>query len=291
VSERIRKAQAQVAEREHLQRVRMQLVPQAATLEQAVNVAARELQREQADVDRLGGGVIGFLNDLLSGQLSREQLEVQQAAARLREAVAARNVVRDQIAAHERRITELASADAELAAARAEREQELLGSDSPIKADLQELDIQVMSIDIELVPFHEAVVAGHAALAALAELIKLLQEAAAAQPNRKRAEHARGVVGEVEGKLRVFESEVSDLASFEHAIPDAHRGDLELGPWIEQLLAARADRGERIASAHDDLSLRISRLRARLEAVRTRHDELAARRAAILAKRIDLLTR
>lgn len=282
--ERMRVAQAAIVEREHLARVKAQLVPQLGAATERVNVLARELQKEQADVDRLGNGVMGFLNELRGGQMTREQLELQTAAAKLREAVAMRDAKRDQLIALDRRVAELAHADAELAAARAEKERLLLGGDSPIKAELEELDIQMMSIDIELVPLREAVVAGHAALAALAELVTMLDTT----PNKKHIQATRGHAGETEAKLRLFETELGDLAGLPIDVPATHPGDDELDDWIVALLKS-GDRETKLAAGRTDLSARIARLRTRLETVRARHDELAVRHAAILAKRSELI--
>ena len=282
--DRLRAARAAIGEREHLLRVKAALVPQLAAQDHIVQQRAHELRVEQADVDRLGGGVIGFLNELLGGQLSREQLEAQTAAARLREATAMRDILRDQLIANDRRIAELANAEAELELARADKEALLLATNSQIKAELDEIDIQLTSIDIELVPLHEAVVAGHAALAGLAELVKTLDEAALASPSRKRAEMARGLAGEAEARLRVFEAELSDIASFELPIPETQPGDAQLDDWVDALLKTRD-----ILVGREDLTARIARLRARIEPVRVRHDELAARRAAMVGKRADLI--
>jgi hypothetical protein len=281
--ERLRAAQAALAEREHLAHVKAELAPQLQAEDQRVQQRTHALRREQADVDRLGSGVLGFLNELLGGQLSREQREVAEAAARLREAIAARDVVRDQLASTDARLAELANADVELAAARAAKEAELVRTGSPLVAELDELDIQAMAIDIELVPLHEALVAGHAALAALAAVVLGLDVLEGG--GRKQAS---GLIGDADGKLRVFEAELADLAGLPLELPQGAPGDADLAAWVDALLG-RGDRDARLAAAREDLAARIARLRTRLEPIRARHDELAGRRAALVTRRAELI--
>ncbi|HEU0032107.1 MAG TPA: hypothetical protein VFQ53_15845 [Kofleriaceae bacterium] len=286
--ERLRAAQAAIAEREHLLRVRAQLASQLATQDQRVQQLTLEHRREQADVDRLGKGVIAFLNDLLGGQLAREQREAYEALVRLQEAAAMRDALRRQIESLDTRVSQLASAEADLEAARTDKEADLRRSGAPIAADLQELDIQIMSIDIELVPLHEAVVAGHAALAGLAVLVQMLNDASAGVETKKR--DAKGIAGDAEAKLKIFETEMADLAPLPLDIPAADPADVELDDWLSALLKD-GDRTRRLAAASADLTGRIARLRARLEPVRARHDELSARRQRIVESRAMLVMR
>lgn len=272
--------------------MRTNLAAQLARQEEVVAAIRRTVEREQADVDRLGRGVMGFLNELLGGQLTREQAELAQAAAQLHEAVAMRDSLRGQIAAYDQRIAQLAGVEQELATLRADKERALLASDSPVKAQLDDLEIQMMSIDIELVPVHEAVVAGHAALAELAELVALIESLAdEATSARKRTQLGRGAIGETNAKLTTFEAELTDLAAFQIEVSPGDPTDRDLDHWLATVIDDRGDRATRITAARGGLGERIARLRARLEPVRKRHDELAARRQALSNQRADLIAR
>jgi hypothetical protein len=294
VDDRLRAANAAAAERVHLAHLKASLVSEVVSHQDRVQQLAAELERERADVERMTSGLLGFLGDVLgvgAEELSREQREAYEAQVRLREAVAAREQLRTQLATIEQRLARLtpSAIETELRGARAAKEAELLEHRGPKGAELVELGIRITSLDIELVPLEEAVRAGDAALAALAEIIGALDQAQRPSKKDKHVDRARGLAGEAEAKLAVFHRAVDELANpdggmdgFARLIEPADR-ERFIDSWLKQLFSSG------IETARTDLVERLERLRASMVPLRTRRDDLAKRRASFVADRERLL--
>src|SRR5687767_492765 len=96
--ERLHAPQPSIAERDHHVRVRGLLFQDIKTEEARVAQLAKELRYEQADVERLTNGIMGFIERILDdGQLAREQREVLEAQTRLREAQGGLEMLRQQV--------------------------------------------------------------------------------------------------------------------------------------------------------------------------------------------------
>jgi hypothetical protein len=289
--ERLRAANAAATERDHLVRLQSSLVGEVAREQQRVQQLAAELRREQQDVERLTKGVSGFLGQLLSPEtLSREQHEAFEAEARLREAVASRDQLRTQAVSVDSRLAALvpAAIAAELRAARADKETALRDEGGEAAANLQEFAVQLSSIDIELIPLEDAVASGDAALAVLAELAAAIDRARAdAKLDKREAQENRGLAGEAQARLTVFHRALGELAApGDLFVPpsDVTPDDAFADGWIKALFG-RGDAAARMAAARASIVERLERIHARLIPVRARHDELAARRAALAAER------
>ncbi|MEJ7599585.1 MAG: hypothetical protein WKG01_16885 [Kofleriaceae bacterium] len=293
LDDRLRAANAAATERVHLAHLKTSLSTELANQNQRVQRLARELDRERQDVAALQTGVAGFLHDVLglgAEQMAVEQREALEAQVRLREAVATRDQLRSQVEAIDSRLAALTPAklEAELRAARAEKEAHLLEHDASSGAELTELDIRTTSLDIELVPLHEAVQTGGAALAVLAELIATIDQARAPSKRDKHVDRARGLAGEAQGKLVVFHRAVDELAipdnaqPFTHSIEPSDRAPF-VDPWLRLLFASG------LTPARQELVDRHERLRHQLAPILARRDELAGRRETLVAARDHLL--
>jgi hypothetical protein len=282
--ERLRAAKAGVAERARLVEARPQLAAQLAHQEQIVAQHQGIYARKQAEVDRLARNVGTFLNELLGGRSSRDEQEALEAAARLNEAHTAMVALREQLAQHDARIAQLASAPLDLAAARADKEKEL---GPRATAALQDLEIQVMAIDIELAPLQDAITKGTTALAAVVDLANGLDEIATLDESRKIVKATRARAAETEDKLRVFEQSVDELA-IGLELPRETPGDADLSAWTDALFL-RGDLQQRIAAARAELGARIDRIRPRIAAIEARHREVSARRSALFGQRDELI--
>ena len=294
VDDRLRAANAAAAERVHLAHLKASLSAEVIAHQERVQQLATELERERADVERLSSGLLGFLGDVLgvgAAELDREQREAYEAQVRLREAVAARDQLRSQLQTIEQRLGQLtpAAIETELRAARAAKEAELVEYRAPGGAELVDLGIRITSLDIELVPLEEAVRAGDVAVAAISEILAALDHAQRPSKKDKHVDRARGLAGEAEGKLAVFHRAVDELANpdggmdgFATLIAPADRARFMDG-WLKLLFASG------IEAARTELIERLERVRASLSPIRTRRDELATRRASLVAAREQLL--
>jgi len=291
--ERLRVVTAAIAEREHLLRVRGLLAQDIANEDKRVQQLAVELKYERADVERLTTGVMGFLQTILAGEdaLAKEKREVAEAQARLREAQGSLDMLKQQAAGVEARLAQLVPArlEAELAAARAAREDALVHSGTHAGAQLQDLAIRIESIDIELVPLSDAVVAGDAAFKAVAEILAVL-DAVATKTVELGSKRAEALAGQAQAKLVVFHRALSEVATASFADPfDVDPTDTTFADaWVKGLFG-KGTRDERLANARAPMVARVERVGALLVPLRARHDELAARRTALLAERQRLV--
>lgn len=291
--ERIGAAAAAIAEREHLVRVRDILLHDVDNEQRRVTQLAAELSFEKADVERLTTGVMGFIETILSadGQLEKEKAEVLEAQARLAEAEHYLDGLRAQVRTIEARLGQLVPAQlaAELAAARAAREEALVRSNTPEGAALGDLAIRIESIDIELVPLADAVSAGEAAFQAVAKIIGTL-DAVAANTFVFGSKPAESLAGDAQAKLVGLHRALGEVASasFDDR-PDLDPSDLAFADaWVKALFA-KGSREERLAAARAPMVARIERITAVLAPLRARRDELAARRLALVNERTALL--
>nr|MBA3457119.1 hypothetical protein [Deltaproteobacteria bacterium] len=156
---------------------------------------------------------------------------------------------------------------------------------TPGGATLIDLGVRIESIDIELVPLEDAVAAGTAAAAQLFEVLDAL--------GRDGAAPSKGLVGDAQAKITVFQRAVDQLAApddtrppFSNAISDEDRQPW-VDAWLKQLFGS-GDRGTRIAQARTAVLNRLARLKEQLDPVQARRDELAARRSD-LATQYDRL--
>jgi hypothetical protein len=275
---------AAVAERAQLLEARPPLAAQLAQQQQLVAQLGAVLAHEQSDLDRFAHNVNNFLHDLLGGRPTQAEVDVKEAAERLRLAHERKFALEHELAALDARLAQLASAPGDLAGARADKEKEL---GPRTIAELQELDIQVMSIDIELAPLQDAMTAGTAALAAVVDLGNGLDELVTHDEARKVVKATRAQAESTEEKLRAFEHQLSELA-IGTELPPAHAGDTELSAWSEALFH-RGNLAGRITAAREDLGARIVRLRARIAPIEARHRELSARRSAVFGQRDEII--
>jgi chromosome segregation ATPase len=293
VEDRLSKITAAIAEREHLLRVRTQLASDLANEDNRVQQLAVELQYERNDVARLTTGVMGFLETILAGDgaLEKEKREAAEAEARLREAQGSLDELRRQAAGVDARLAQLVPSqlEAELAAARAAREEALMRSGSTAGVQLQDLAIRIESIDIELVPLADAVVAGDAAFQALAEILAIL-DGVATQRVQLNDHKAKAMAGDAQAKVLSFHRALGEIATapFEDRIALDPTDATFADAWVKGLFG-KGTREERIAKARTPMVARIERIGSLLAPLRARHDELAGRRAALLAERQKLV--
>jgi len=296
--QRLEAATAAIAEREHLVRVRDLLAKDVANEEVRVQQLAGQLRSEQADVHRLTHGVMGFINDILDdGQLEQEKREVMEAQIRLKEAQGSLEMLRAQMQGVIDRLTQLVPAQlqAELVAARAAKEESLMRSGTTLGAELQDIAIRIESIDIELIPLADAVGTGSAAFSAIAEILSLLDAVnaplnVAAIPFDTAAKKAKALAGEAQAKIVLFHRALTDVAtsSFGDRLDVDPSDTMFADDWIRDLFSKRTPQ-ERLANARSSMVARIERINAVLGPLRARHDELATRRAKLVADRQKLV--
>lgn len=287
-----------LVEHQNVAHARDLLARDVAAEDQRVQQLTAELMRERRDVEELTRGVLGFLASLaLADEVEREQREAMEAEVRLREALTSRDGLRAQLASLDARLAARSRAqlEADLRAAREAKEAALLEYGGPESAQLQDLAIRIESIDIELVPLEDAVTTGSAAIAGLSQILTLLDRARAA-PDRG-ADHvneAKGIVGDTQARITLFQRAVDALAApddvtppYANAISDEDRQPFA-DAWIKRLFGS-GDRSNRLEHAHAALLDRLHRIQAQLAPVRTRRDELAVRRAEIRARYDQLL--
>jgi hypothetical protein len=287
--DRLRAANAANIERERLLKVRLQLAAELTGAEQQVQRLARDLGKELADVQKLSGGVQGFLNELIGGdRLAKEQREVYDADARYKQAMQARDELLAKVTNVDSRLAVLStdSIARELREARAQKELEVRNGGGARAAALLELDVRLESIDIELIPLENALGSGHAALAKLAEIITFLDSAADDRDSKKRA----GVTGEAQARMITFRTALDELASGgTDPVYDRRPTESFADNWVRALFGPGNFPG-RLAAARASITERIDYVRAKLADVRKRYDELAGRRAGVAQERDQLLT-
>ncbi|MBA3394311.1 MAG: hypothetical protein H0T89_16820, partial [Deltaproteobacteria bacterium] len=181
----------------------------------------------------------------------------------------------------------------ELRAATAAREATLIEQGTPTGATLQELAIQLESIDIELVPLEDAVAAGNAALATLARIVVACDAALTGGLTRDDAAKARGIAGEAQAQITVFARSLGELAMSTLDDPLAKPASLDeppfADPWVRALFGS-GPAADRITAARTSMLQRLERVRAVFNPMHARYQDLATRRAALVRERERLLT-
>jgi len=291
--DRLRAATAAIREREHLVHVHQRLATDLMEHERRVQALRAEWQHERADVERVTTGVMGFLSTILGTDVAKEQREAAEAEARLHEAMGSVALLREQLRSIEARLAALvpAALDRELAAARAAQEEALRARGGADAAALQELAIQIESIDIELIPLADALAAGDAVLAPLAEILAALDaatettyEGAAAYADR-----ARALAGEAQARMLVFQRALGELAAPAAEEPEILDEGAFADAWVRALFGA-GQPFDRLVTARADMAARLERVHARLAPLRARYHELAARRAERVRERDRIIT-
>lgn len=271
-----------------LHKHRAAMLGEAVAADQRVLALQNTLAKEQGDVAALREGVLGFLQSLAStDEMQKEQREALEAAARLREGVAARDALYRQIAALDARI---ASHDPlelvrEEAAKRASAEVATLASRERSE-QLLELDARIEAIDYELVPLTDALQAGHAARGELVEIIQAIDEAKR-EPVRApvlRERTARGMLGEAHAAALGFYAALDALPAPDDTSPRIvdSVGYEDRVSYVDDMLPRLTAGGHaaRLDEARAVIAGRIGRLQALLDLVRARHAEVAQRRLA-----------
>lgn len=273
----------------HLHRLRTGLLAEAVAADQRVVALKDVLAKEQADVAALREGFLGFLQSLaMTDEMSNEQREAAEAATRLREGVAARDALYQQIDAIDARIAAFDPVQlAREQAAKNVTAEIAEVSQRDIAEQLLELGARIEAIDYELGPLGDALAAGHAAVNALIEIVHAIDEAKR-EPVRApvlRERTARGMLGEAHAKALGFYAELDALPAPDDTSPrlvDQLTYEDKSSPVddVVPLLLAAGAHADRLDNARATVVGRIERLSALVDRVRTRHAEVSQRRLA-----------
>ena len=292
--ERVRAAHATAAERTRLLGIRDALAPDLAEAEAETTKLEAKLADEQRDVRRYEGGVWAFLYGVFAdrqARLTKEQREALEAEAKLREAMALRDRLREEVASLEARIAGFANADAELAAARSAKHAAVLASGGAIARELDAITGQLGATDAEHTAVDEALAAGDRAKAALDKLVEVLDSAKAwgwadiasdsfliSWAKRNKLDEARAIAGEAQAEISVFRRELGDigiaLATELDALADHHRF---LDVWFDNIFSDFSVQN-RIGEALNTTKLALDQVVTTIAGLQHRRGELAARR-------------
>lgn len=299
--ERIRAAVTAQDERDHLVRVRADLASDLAMAESRVSELAASLAEEERDVARYERGVWAFLYDVFAdreARLTREQLEAAAAAARLTEAKAARDRLREECAALDSRIAAHADVDTQLAAARTAKHAALIASGSPAGEELERIAEELGRLDSHRQATDEALAAGAKAQDLLVRLAAALasahswgtvdiwtDSALVSWAKRDKLDEARGIAGQAQAALLVFQRELADVG----VALDAQVGDLAdhhrfLDVWFDNIFSDFSVQS-RIAEAQDTTTQAKTRVAQSIEWLRAQKASFDARVAELTAMR------
>lgn len=273
-----------------LQKQRASLLAEAVHADQRVIELQNVLAKEQDDVAQLRQGVLGFLQSLaMTDEMSNEQREAAEAAARLREGLAERDALYRRIAELDARITayDPVQLAREEAAKKASEELASVAQSRDVAEQLLELAVRIEAIDYELGPLTDAVVAGTLASNELFDVIRAIDEAKR-EPVRApvlNERSARGMLGEAHAAALGFHAAVEVLPA-----PDDHTPRIadtlefqDRSSPVDDILPRLLARGPvpaRLDDARAAVIARIERLQKLLEEVRVRHAEVSQRRLA-----------
>ena len=303
--ERIRAARAALAERERLVAMRDALAADVAEAERERGALAAKCAEEQRDVERYDHGVWAFLYGLFKdreARLTKEQLEAAAAETKLLEATSACVRLREEVERIVGRIAALASADGELAAARAAKQLLLAEMGSPSAAELDGIAHELATGDAEGQALDEALAAGDRAMASLARLLEVLGSARnwgtfdilsdsmlASWAKRERLDEARGIAGAAQAELTVLARELGDvgiaLDSELASLADHHRF---IDVWFDNIFSDLSVQS-RIRDAVDTTQRTLAQVSEKVGQLRGRRGQLAARAAELTAARDRLL--
>lgn len=284
----------------HLHKLRVGLLAEAVAADQRVVALKEVLAKEQDDVAELRSGVLGFLQSLaMTDEMSKEQREAAEAAARLREGIAAREALYKQIDAVDAQIAayDPVQLAREQAAKKANAEIAEV-SQRDIAEQLLELGARIEAIDYELGPLSHALAAGQAAVNALIEVVHEIDEAKR-EPVRApvlRERTARGMLGDAHAKAIGFYTELDSLPApddFSPRFVDQVSFEDRASPVddVLPLLLAAGAHAARLDNARASVAGRIERLSAMVDRVRTRHAEVSQRRLAFEHQRARVRAR
>lgn len=273
-----------------LHKQRATLLAEAVQADQRVVVLQNALAKEQADVAQLREGILGFLQSLaMTDEMSNEQREAAEAAARLREGLAARDALYRQIAELDAKIAayDPVQLAREEAAKRATEEVASLAKNRDLAEQLLELAVRIEAIDFELGPLTDAVKAGTTASNELFDVIRAIDEAKR-EPVRApvlQERSARGMLGEAHAAALGFYATLESLPAPDDSSPriaDTIGFEDRSSPVDDILprLLASGPVPARLDDARAAVVGRIERLQHILEEVRKRHAEVSQRRLA-----------
>lgn len=303
--DQLRAAHAALSERDRLTTLRAGL---ATELDEATRFAAElgaKLADEQKDVARYEGGVWAFLYNVVAdreARLNKEQREAHEAEAKYGEAAAARDRLQSELAAIDTRLATLASADADLAAARAGKQAVLmLGEDATAK-ELRAIADELTRCDAEGLALDEAISAGGSAHTRLALLMEVLASARnwgtadifansmlLSWMKREKIDQARGIAGEAQGALAIFRRELGDVGLTLTAqlaeLADHHRF---LDVWFDNIFSDVSVQS-RIREAMATTGVALEEVARRLEDLYARRQQMIDRSSQLSTARIRLL--
>lgn len=272
----------------HAQRTR--LIADAIAADQRLVVLQAALAKEQADVAALRQGILGFLQSLaMTDEMSSEQREAAEAAARLREGLATRDALYRQIAELDARIAAFDPVQLarEHAAKAASQEIAAVASNRGLAEQLIELTARIEAIDLELGPLSDALAAGGRASNELFEMIYAIDEAKR-EPVRApvlQERSARCMLGEAHATALGFFAALEGLPA-----PDDHSPRLadtvdvqDRSSPVDDILPRLLASGPPVARLDDARTAviaRIERIHGLVEQVRVRHAEVSQRRLA-----------
>jgi hypothetical protein len=273
-----------------LHKQRMSLLAEAMQADQRVVALQNVLAKEQGDVAALREGILGFLQSLaMTDEMSNEQREAIEAAARLREGIGQRDALYRQVAELDARIAayDPVQLAREEAAKKANEELAAVAKSRDVREQLLELAVRIEAIDFELGPLTDAVRAGTAASNELFDVIRAIDEAVR-EPVRAPVLHertARGMLGEAHAAALGFYAALEVLpAPDDHTprIADVLNFDDRSSPVDEILprLLSHEPVQDRLQNARTAVIARIERIQKLLEEVRVRHAEVSQRRLA-----------
>jgi hypothetical protein len=273
-----------------LHKQRMSLLAEAMQADQRVVALQNVLAKEQGDVAALREGILGFLQSLaMTDEMSNEQREATEAAARLREGLSARDALYRQIAELDARITayDPVQLAREEAARKANEELASVARNRDVSEQLLELAVRIEAIDFELGPLTDAVKAGTQTSNELFDVIRAIDEAKR-EPVRAPvlAERtARGMLGEAHAAALGFFATLESLPAPDDHTPriadtlDYNDRSSPVDDILPRLLA-HGPVAARLDDARTAVIARIERIQALLEEVRVRHAEVSQRRLA-----------
>jgi hypothetical protein len=273
-----------------LHKQRMSLLAEAMQADQRVVALQNVLAKEQADVAALREGILGFLQSLaMTDEMSNEQREAIEAAARLREGVGQRDALYRQVAELDARIAayDPVQLAREEAAKKANEELAAVAKSRDVREQLLELAVRIEAIDFELGPLTDAVRAGTTASNELFDVIRAIDEAMR-EPVRAPVLHertARGMLGEAHAAALGFYAALEVLPAPDDHTPriadvlDFNDRSSPVDEILPRLLAHERVQ-DRLQNARTAVIARIERLQKLLEEVRVRHAEVSQRRLA-----------
>ncbi len=302
---KIRAAHGALAERARLIAISETLVPDLAQAETHADRLEKALASEQQDVRRYERGVWAFLYDVFadrSARLTKEQREAAEAETRHQEALTMRDCLREEIASLGSRIAALADAEADLAAARADKQVFLVAAGGPAAAEFEAIVAALGVADAQGRAIDEALVAGARAHAALGQLSETLSSARSwgvadiltdsffvSWQKRNKLDEARGHAGVAQAEISVFRRELADvgvgLLAEVAVLADHHRF---LDTWFDNIFSDFSVQG-RIERAQETTTTALRSIGTVLEQLRTRRAALFAHADAMSRKQLDLI--